>query len=58
MNKPKMIEITDSWTLRTLEAHQGQIDCPALIEGRYVDAAEFAAWKAALQNTSASEQSK
>lgn len=50
--KPRLIEITDSWTLRCLEASQGELDCPKLVEGKYVDAAEFAAWKAGLQNTS------
>lgn len=50
--KPRLIEITHSWTLRCLEASQGELDCPKLVEGKYVDAAEFAAWKAGLQNTS------
>lgn len=56
MNKPKMSEITDSWTLRVLEANQGNLDCPKLIEGKYVDAAEFVAWKAGLQNTSGADK--
>jgi len=47
-DKPKMLAITDSWTLRVLEANQDQLDCPQLIEGKYVDAVEFADWKIAL----------
>jgi hypothetical protein len=46
-DKPKMIEITDSWTLRCLEASQGELDCPKLIDGKHVDAAEFKAWRSA-----------
>ena len=56
MSKPKMLTITDSWTLRTLEANQGQPDCPDLIEGKYVDADQFAAWKAGLTNNSGDEK--
>ena len=50
--KPRLIEITDSWTLRVLERNQEDMACPTLINGRFVDAEDFARWKAALTDGS------
>ena len=46
-----MLEITDSWTLRILEANQADIACPRLIDGRFVDAKQYRKWRAS-QTTS------
>lgn len=40
-----MILISDSYTLRILEASQGELDCPKLVDGAGVDANDFRAWK-------------
>jgi hypothetical protein len=53
--KPRMIEIKDSWTLRVLEANQEDLACPHLVDGRFVDAEDFAAWKR-LQSTSGADK--
>jgi hypothetical protein len=59
-DKPRMIEITDPVTLKEFQDGQGNLNIPVLINGRFVDAEEFTAWRTAFivgsSNTSSEKQ--